>query len=1221
MLKLDIKKPRKFISPLLSKKSITTNELTQFLEATLHYFDELEKQRISNQSEPNIVSNVLQPFFKQLGYVANSYSQKGQSGIDLALMLDHSPAVIIEAKAVDSSAMISKHDINKKALHEAILYFMRERAKGNDRLYHIIITDFYRWFVFDAKDFDRFFWKNGEIKKIFESVKDPSVLGDRTEDFYKLIASKIVEMKSNLIDDQMIECAYFDLKDKRSAKAAMALYKLLSKDTLLKEFNPNDANTLNRVFYSELLYILGLEEQSSGGKKLISRAKKSLPGSLYENITQKLIQYGKPTDFESVIGLMIIWINRILFLKLLESQLIKWNDKPEYAFLNAKKIKDFDRLEMLFFDILAKKPHERGHREFDYVPYLNSSLFEVHAFENEALKISNLEDDRLMPYYSKTVLKDNHAQRKSTDVNMLYYLFEFLDAYDFSSEGSEELVAESKSLINASVLGLIFEKLNGYKEGSFYTPSFITMYMSKETIEKAIIEKFNQAKGWNCKTLNDVYDKIEDKDEANDIIDSLTVCDPAVGSGHFLVSVLNTILRIKSELRILRDENGKTLRDYEFAVENDELIVKDDDGEIFEYKRGSREKTRIQKLLFTHKQQIIENSLFGVDINPNSAHITRLRLWIELLKHSYYEESGQLITMPNIDINIKVGNSLISQHDLDVAIDKSDLKELILQYKKDVKEYKEGSFISTKNKIRKAINDAKNEFKKDFQEKWSETQKYKKLLGGYVREYGFDKLKKGMKLDALEFNYGQQMSMFIDELTKAQQKEKEKQLKELEKIGIDIEYKRSGKVYEDAFEWRFEFPEVLDEEGNFVGFDVVIGNPPYIRQEKIKEYKPYLSENYSVYEGTSDIYVYFYELGNRLLKENALNSFICSNSFFRAKYGKKLRTFILNKMSIIQIADFNGIKVFEDAAVDTAITILRKVIPSKGTVLDVVDINLIDSFEMKQKDLTTSGFTLISLEELNIKKKMEQQGTVLKEWDIEINYGIKTGFNEAFIIDGTTKDELIEKDIKSKELIKPLLRGRDIEKYHYIFADKWLINSHNNPPVNIEDYPAIKEHLDSYYNKLEKRGDKGATPYNLRNCAYLDKFKKTKIIYPDISDKLTFTFDNQGYYFNNTVYFIDTDSKYMLSILNSKIVNYYYGFITSQLGSKGIRAFTVSLMEVPIPKIDKKAQQPFITLADQIITLKKQNQDTSELEVQIDQMVYELYGLSEDEVALVEGEK
>lgn len=401
MLKLEVKKPRQFISPLLSKKSVTTSDIEKFNKATQSYLSELEKQRIAKQSEPNIVSNALKPYFENLSYVAQSYSQKGQSGMDLALMLEHSPCVIIEAKVFESPAMITKRDINKKALHEAILYFMRERHKGNKTLYHVIVTDFYNWFVFDAKDFETLFWKNKDIKKIFDSVKDPSVLGSRTEDFYAMVSEYIAKMKENLIDDKVIECAYFDLRDKKSDKENLALYKLLSRDTLLKEFNPNDANTLNKAFYSELLYILGLEEVKSSGKKLIQRAKAEHSGALYENIVQKLIQYGKSTDFESVIRLMIIWINRILFLKLLESQLIKWNDSQEYAFLNAKKIKDFDRLEMLFFDILAKKPHERGHRDFDYVPYLNSSLFEPHAFEQKFLTIATLQTIVLLTYETR----------------------------------------------------------------------------------------------------------------------------------------------------------------------------------------------------------------------------------------------------------------------------------------------------------------------------------------------------------------------------------------------------------------------------------------------------------------------------------------------------------------------------------------------------------------------------------------------------------------------------------------------------------------------------------------------------------------------------------------------------------------------------------------------------------------------------------------------------
>ena len=196
--------------------------------------------------------------------------------MDLALMLEHSPSVIIEAKAFNTSTMITQNDINKKALYEAILYFMREREKGNNRLYHIIITDFYRWFIFDAKDFDKLFWQNNEIRKVFESVKDPSVLGDRTEDFYSMVSEQISEIKENLMDDKVIEAAFFDLRDKRKQKETIALYELLSKETLFKAFNPNDANTLNRAFYSELLYLLGLEEQSSKGKNLFPEPKHSI---------------------------------------------------------------------------------------------------------------------------------------------------------------------------------------------------------------------------------------------------------------------------------------------------------------------------------------------------------------------------------------------------------------------------------------------------------------------------------------------------------------------------------------------------------------------------------------------------------------------------------------------------------------------------------------------------------------------------------------------------------------------------------------------------------------------------------------------------------------------------------------------------------------------------------------------------------------------------------
>src|SRR5690606_39111366 len=286
--------------------------------------------------------------------------------------------------------------------------------------------------------------------------------------------------------------------------------------------------------------------------------------------------------------LAITWVNRILFLKLLEAQLIAYQKNKEYGFLNIEKIKDYDNLNTLFFQVLARKPDQRtddAKRNFSRVPYLNSSLFEMTDLEHAMFPISQLEDNKMLPFLSSTVIKDTFGKRRTGEMNALHYFFEFLDAYDFSSEGTEDIQEDNKTLINASVLGLIFEKINGYKDGSVFTPGFITMYMCRETIRKAVIQKFNEVKGWNCKTFVDLQnqDHLSNLDESNDIINSLRICDPAVGSGHFLVSALNEIIVIKSRLRILRDREGVRLHGYFLEIENDELIVTDDRGNLFQY--------------------------------------------------------------------------------------------------------------------------------------------------------------------------------------------------------------------------------------------------------------------------------------------------------------------------------------------------------------------------------------------------------------------------------------------------------------------------------------------------------------------------------------------------------------------------------------------------------------------------------------------------------------
>ena len=378
-----------------------------------------------------------------------------------------------------------------------------------------------------------------------------------------------------------------------------------------------------------------------------------------------------------------------------------------------------------------------------------------------------------------------------------------------------------------------------------------------------------------------------------------------------------------------------------------------------------------------------------------------------------------------------------------------------------------------------------------------------------------------------------------------------------------------------------------------------------------------------------------------------MNGFICSNKFFNAKYGKNLRDMILTKTTILSIVDFNGIQVFEDATVDSAITILKKGF-KEDTKFKISFKDYEHFFNMKQNDLSKTNFTFLRENELKLKKKIEKNGIVLKDWDIIIKSGIKTGFNEAFIIDGTKKNELIAKDIKSAEIIKPLLRGRDIKQYSYEFADKWLINTHNNPPIDIEKYPAIKNHLDIYYDKLLKRSDKGDTPYNLRNCAYLDEFEKEKILWIELSDLGKFVLDTNNFYVEMTVFFMaGTNLKYLLALLNSKVVFWYFDLICAESGVGTNRWKKTYVDQIPIPNIPKEEQEPFILLVDTIINAKekitkynkyldslnavdkieiKEAIEKLEAEVEvsmdeIDRLVYGLYGLSEDEVEIVEGLK
>ena len=1115
--------------------------------------------------------------FLKLSFYGQNYKVSPNGKIDCAIHLGNTiedpVGVIIEVKMpTNVSEMITRDNLNKKALQELLLYYLRERVgKKNIQLKQLVVTNIYEFFVFDAQEFERVFYSNKKLVKRFEEFKAGELTSDKTEFFYKEIAADYISQSSD-----KLAFTYFDIRDykkhldKGNDRRLIELYKVFSPEHLLKKSFMTDSNKLNTKFYSELLYIIGLEEveDKDSHKRIITRRKEAErnQASILENAINVLdsedlldyyperFSYGKDRKeqlFNIALSLTISWVNRILFLKLLEAQLIKYHKgDSSYSFMNLNKITDYDELNKLFFQVLAKRPQDRKdviNAKYGKVPYLNSSLFEVSSLEKGTIRISNLENHDL-PLFGGTVLREGTKPRYR-QLPTLRYLLEFLDAYDFASEGNEEIQENAKPLINASVLGLIFEKINGHKDGSVFTPGAVTMYMSREAIQQTVVWKFNEVMGWTCKDYEALRDKdIEDYVKANALVDSLRICDPAVGSGHFLVSVLNEIIRTKYDLGILLDCDGKRIKkqDYNIDIENDELLVSDEDGLPFVYVPGNPESQRVQEALFKEKRTIIENCLFGVDLNPNAVNICCLRLWIELLKNAYYtKESGytELETLPNIDINIKVGNSLIHRFALN-----QDISEILKKSGVSISDY------------RNAVSQYKNAHSKDEKHALEETiQKIKDDFQTYIGQHDPRLVRKYQ----IERELDKVSAPLLFEVSKKEQAQRDKQAKELQKklanIQKEIDDIRNNRMFVGAFEWRIEFPEVLDEEGNFEGFDCIIGNPPYIQLQKMGTDADALQKmNYDTYERTGDIYCLFYEMGMKLLRKGALLSFITSNKWMRAGYGKILRGHISSNYNPTLLIDFANNKIFDSATVLVNILSLEKC-NNKGQTLscsveDGFDVSKLSDYVQTHIQISSfksdDTWSILNEIELSIKQKVEKAGIPLKNWDVEMYRGVLTGFNDAFIITSDKREEILsncvddsERD-RTAELIRPILRGRDIRRYGYEWADLWLINTHNGVKdslerIKVEDYPAIKLHLDYYWDKIESRADKGDTPYNLRNCAYVDEFSKPKMVWGNLNTKGSYALAPEDMFINAPACMIVPGSPYLLAMLNSKVADYY----------------------------------------------------------------------------------
>ena len=1137
---------------------------------------------------------------------------------------------------------------------------------GNREVKWLAITNFDEWYFFDVKDFIRYFGnKTKPIYDQFLKFKANQMSDNKTSDFYNDIAKPAID---DFLKSCDINVVHFNLKDacknviaseaKQSntvchpektlepkaigkvegTKKLLSLYKFLSPETLLAKPFANDSNSLDRNFYAELLHIIGLEEvkEEKGGKKVIRRknpANRDKASLLESAIYQLEDDFPNKEECEAMaLRLCITWVNRLLFLKLVESQILMYQKgDASYRFMNTDKIANFDELNIFFFKVLGKKIEDRDEdvlKRYPNVPYLNSSLFEPTEDEKH-LKIRGIPDAQ-MEIWGKTVLKDERGKCAKGTLPNLDYIFKFLDAYNFASDAQGGVTSTSKTLINASVLGLIFEKINGYKDGSFFTPGFITDYMARDVLERTVVQKFNEKKSWKCENLEDVSDKIEDISEANEIVDDIRVADVAVGSGHFLVSALNRLLAIKSELNILCDADGKRIkrRDLILKVDNDELSVVDDEGEPFEYKPGNEESLRYQEALFNEKRRIIENCLFGVDLNPNSVNICRLRLWIELLKNAYYtKESGykQLQTLPNIDINIKVGDSLLSKYPVqngrliadyltrDERADRKrdSLKNSLIEYRQLVQEYKMGKSQSSKMMLRQKIAGIKSRMVEDVQIEMFE--EYKGSVG-----------------DTIDFS--------------------------------------------NSLEWMFEFPEVLDDKGRFTGFDAIIGNPPYVQLQSMGEMSDvYSKRDYSCYNKSADLYCLFAERAYSLLKRNGYFSFIMPNKWMLVDYGKELRQF-MSQTSLKKILNFGDVQFFADATIYVCIFVSQK----SGDKMPVLACSLNSknyhgefekevkaaTFEFPAENFGASEWSIRNKLHDSVLQKMNV-GTALRDMPITINYGIKTGFNDAFFIDGKTREKLIAEDPKSEELIKPLLRGRDINAWVTEKEDQYLIGTFPALNLDIDQYPAIKNHLLSFgIEKLEQTGAKhivNGEEIKARKrtsnkwfetqdqIGYYKEFAKPKIVYPNMTSVFPFTYDETGSLSNDKSFIItEKDNsqnlpkgtenviaseakqsnaechpgaegdrahllKALLAIFNSNLVKLWIWYNCPELmgGTREIRKAYFENLRIPLDNAELLHQ--LATLADEIIVAKKTGEGISALENEVNNLVYQLYGITDQE--------
>ena len=747
-----------------------------------------------------------------------------------------------------------------------------------------------------------------------------------------------------------------------------------------------------------------------------------------------------------------------------------------------------DRLKFLFFEGLSREGRYEAHGAnrggytaelIGETPYLNGGLFERDEYDDD--------EDITVP-----------------DEALRAVLADLFGRFNFTVTESTPLDVEVA--VDPEMLGRVFEELvtGRHESGSYYTPKPVVSFMCREALKGHLQSALNDSPEEIRRFVEDGEPAgLGDPERALEALRSMRVCDPACGSGAYLLGMLGELLELRQSLF-----NARRLDD---------------------------------RYVYDRKLEIIQRSLYGVDSDEFAVNIAKLRLWLSLVvedSRNPLDEPDANVALPNLDFKIETGDSL-------TAPDPSGHSQTDLA-------------------------------------RGSEIDEFSRLKDEYLRSH--DKEKEELRARIHEMRSGL------------------------------IEWLHAGKQPE-GFDWQVEFAEVFHEGG----FDAVLANPPYVRQELIKAHKPRLKEVYpEVYAGTADLYVYFYARALQLLKPGGMLAFISSNKWFRANYGKKLRKHLAETSHVRNITDFGDLPVFQGASAYPMIFTAEKGGDTDSPTLfteaeslqppypDVAALIRQSGEPLPPEAINGEDWLLTDAKTAARLTKMRATGIPLGEYvEGRIYRGVLTGFNEAFVIDGARREELISRDPKSAEIIKPFAVGRDIRKWTVDYRDRWLIVTQIG--VDMDRYPAIFEHLKQWQPQLEKRGDQGKYWWELRPCDYYEAFERPKIVFPDIAKDLRFAFDTQNIYTNNTTYFIPADDLYLLGLLNSSSVEEFYVELSAQIRGGYLRFFTQYLKQIPIPDAPAAEREAIADLVQRCLDAGGVGCEESERE--IDGRVARLYGL------------